>query len=70
MGQNKYDIFEWVKRVINSCETSTHLVKTNRLIMSFYDLHRDFFLKQCLNHYKDIKWRELTEKVKINKIEK
>jgi hypothetical protein len=52
MGQNKYYIFNWIKKVIDSCETSTQLTKTNKLIKSFYNLYNDWDLESSLYSYK------------------
>jgi hypothetical protein len=59
ISNNKYQVFEWIKNVIDSCETPTQLVKTSRLISSFDDLYQDWFLKSSLYDYKDIKLQSL-----------
>jgi hypothetical protein len=59
ISNNKYQVFEWIKNVIDSCETPIQLVKTSRLISSFDDLYQDWFLKSSLYDYKDIKRQSL-----------
>jgi hypothetical protein len=69
ISDNKYEVYEWVKKVIDSCETSIHLTRANRLINSFTELHDDWFLRQSLRDYKDTKWRKLVEKVRESRSE-
>ncbi len=64
ISDNKFEVYGWIIKVVNSCETAIHLVRVSRLIRSFYNIHRDSFLRQCLDNYKDIKWREIIEKTK------
>lgn len=64
ISNNKFEVYEWIKKVIDSCETGIQIVKTNKLIISFDNLYNDWYLKQCLYDYKDIKWRVIIERAK------
>lgn len=48
ISNNKFEVYEWIKKVIDSCETGIQIGKTNKLITSFYKLHDDWYLRQCL----------------------
>jgi hypothetical protein len=64
LSNNKYEVYDWIKKVIDSCETSIQHVKTTKLILSFNELYDDWFLKQSLYDYQEIKWRKLVEKAR------
>jgi hypothetical protein len=66
ISDNKYEIYEWVKKVMDSCETPIQLTKAQRLIKFFTRIYNDQFLRQSLYDYKDIKWRNIIEK--LNKL--
>ena len=50
-SKDKYDVFEWIKKVIDSCETLKHRIVANTLINNFYKMHGDFELKTNLQLY-------------------
>jgi len=64
ISNNKYEVYEWIKKVIDSCETALQLVRAGRLVQTFNNLHKDHFLRQCLYDYKDIKFRKLVDSAK------
>jgi hypothetical protein len=50
----KYAEFEWIKRVIHSCETWQQLrTPITRLIRLFYDKYDDYDLVRLLNIERD-----------------
>ena len=34
---DKYDVYEWIKKVIDSCTTYFHFKNVNNLISNFYN---------------------------------
>ncbi len=50
-SNNKYDVFEWIKKVIDSCETVKHIIATDMLIYNFYNVYDDYDLKMELQLY-------------------
>lgn len=50
---NKYDIYKWVKTVIDSCVTYPQLVVANRLIHLHFKMFKDEYLWDSLNAYYD-----------------
>lgn len=62
ISNNKFEVYEWIKKIIDSCETPIHLVKTTRLIRSFDKLHNDRHLYESLRTYKEIKWDRLFDR--------
>ena len=51
---NKYDAYQWVVKVIRSCETNSQVAKTGRLIRSFDKMFDDDYLYSCLRGHKDL----------------
>ena len=37
------DDFNWVMKVLNSCETISHVMSTERLFDNFKNKHKDYF---------------------------
>jgi len=50
-SNNKYDVFIWIKRIIDSAETKKHYLASDRLIQNFYNLYGDFKLVLKLRFY-------------------
>lgn len=50
-SNNKHDVFEWIKRIIDSIEDSHQYLASNRLIKNFYNLYADFDLTMELQWY-------------------
>jgi hypothetical protein len=48
---NKYDVYEWIKKVIFSCNSYHHYTATNRLISQFYFTYNDIELSGSLRNY-------------------
>ena len=51
ISDNKYDVYNWIIKVINSCKSHQQIDTVNRLITNFRDIHEDW---------------ELTKKLKIS----
>ena len=49
---NKYDVFEWVKKVIDSCETPRQKMKCYNLVENFHVMYGDYDLTAHLYNYK------------------
>lgn len=60
---NKYDVFTWVKKVMDSCETHLQLIHTTNLIDLFNEKYDDIELYNMLYDYK----HHLRYKVKVHK---
>ncbi len=41
ISDNKYDVYNWITKVIDSCETNQHFYKALRLIDNFYNMYKD-----------------------------
>ena len=50
-SNNKYDVFEWIKRTIDSIEDSQQYLTSDRLIKNFNNLYADFDLTMELQGY-------------------
>jgi hypothetical protein len=50
-SNNKYDVFEWIKRTIDSIEDSQQYLTSDRLIKNFNNLYADFDLTMELQWY-------------------
>jgi hypothetical protein len=50
-SNNKYDVFKWIKKVIDSVETRKQYITSNRLIKNFYNLYGDFDLTMELQYH-------------------
>lgn len=56
-SNNKYDVFEWIKQVIDSCETRVltnarvHTKSTDKLIKNFHNVYNDSTLTMVLKLY-------------------
>jgi len=54
LKQMKYRDFEWIRRIINSCETFTQLrTPITRLITLFSDKYEDYQLTNLLQNYRE-----------------
>lgn len=51
ISDNKYDVYNWIIKVINSCKSHQQIDTVNRLIINFRNIHEDW---------------ELTKKLKIS----
>jgi hypothetical protein len=48
---NKYDAYNWIKKVINSCKTYFHFRAVDNLISNFRDRYDDWELAGNLRNY-------------------
>lgn len=62
---NKYDVFEWLKEVIDSCENSTHFYMCSRLTKNFTRMYGDNSLTYKIESYFDRKYFESKQKKQI-----
>jgi hypothetical protein len=42
VSDNKYDVYNWIIQVIDSCETNQHYYKALRLIDNFHNMYEDW----------------------------
>jgi hypothetical protein len=59
---NKYDAYQWVVKVIKSCETNSQVIRTGRLIRSFDKIFNDSYLYDCLRLSKDMQTDKILNK--------
>ena len=58
ISDNKYDVYDWIKKVIDSCKSHQQVDTVNRLITNFRDIYDDYELTGSLRnytHYKQFK---------------
>lgn len=51
ISDNKYDVYNWIKKVIDSCKSHQQIDTVNRLIMNFRDIYNDYDLTGSLRNY-------------------
>lgn len=51
ISDNKYDVHDWIVKIIDSCESYFHYEKVHALIENFNDMHRDWRLSASLRCY-------------------
>ena len=62
-SNNKYDVFNWIIKVYDSCESVSQIITTEKLIRNFYKIYDDFSLYvQLQDHYFEVSER-LQQKV-------
>ena len=62
-SDNKYDVFNWIIKVYNSCENLSQIITTEKLIRNFRKMHDDYILYEKLqDHYFEVSER-LQQKV-------
>ena len=44
LTDNKYDVFNWIKKVIDSCTSYHHFRTTDNLIENFHKVYKDWQL--------------------------
>lgn len=52
-SDNKYDVYDWIKQVIDSCQTYFHYGRVHKLIDNFFDMYRES-AKKCSETTKGI----------------
>lgn len=48
---NKYDVYQWIKKIYDSCETLTHVVITDKIAQRFTEQYPDKDLEWELEWY-------------------
>lgn len=61
---NKFDAFNWVKKVIDSCETRVHFNNVRKLMTNFFNTFNDYELSKKLRMYEDSVYRKFNKKPK------
>jgi len=52
---NKYDVYNWIIKVIDSCKSHQQIDTVDRLIANFRDMHGDYDLTGSLRNYSHFK---------------
>jgi hypothetical protein len=47
-SDNKYDVYEWILQVINSCKTYFHYRAADNIIDNFFNVYQDSDLSESL----------------------
>jgi hypothetical protein len=50
-SDNKYDVYNWIMRVYDSCKTVDQIHSAGRLVNNFYKLYQDYGLDRDLHDY-------------------
>lgn len=62
-SDNKYDVFNWIIRVYDSCENLSQIITTEKLIRNFKKIYGDYALgRELEDHYWEVSER-LQQKV-------
>lgn len=61
---NKFDTFNWVKKVIDSCETRVHYNNVRKLMTNFFNTFNDYELSKKLRMYELSAYRKFSQKPK------
>ena len=61
---NKFDTFNWVKKVIDSCETRVHFNNVRKLMTNFFNTFNDNELSKKLRMYELSAYRKFSQKPK------
>lgn len=48
---NKYDVYNWIIKVIDSCKSHQQIDTVNRLITNFRDMYNDYDLTGSLRNH-------------------
>jgi len=51
LSDNKYDVFNWIIKVYDSCENVSQIITTEKLIRNFYKMYDDYTLYDKLQDY-------------------
>ena len=65
LSDNKYDVFNWIKKVYDSCETTSQLLTVYKLVRNFRNMYNDYKLYSELDDY----YFEVSERL-IPKVDK
>ena len=61
---NKFDTFNWVNKVIDSCETTTHFNNVRKLMVNFFNTFNDNELSKKLRMYELSAYSKFSQKPK------
>ena len=61
---NKFETFNWVKKVIDSCETTTHFNNARKLMVNFFNTFNDNELSKKLRMHELSAYRKFSQKPK------
>jgi len=53
------NIYDWIVRIIDTCNSDFHFEAVDRLIDLFYEKYQDEKIKIKLEHLRVIKWKEI-----------
>lgn len=51
LTDNKFDVYNWIIKVIDSCKSHQQIDTVNRLITNFRNMYNDYDLTGSLRHY-------------------
>lgn len=54
-SNDKHDVFEWIKSVIDSCETVRHYIACDKLIVNFRKMYGDAVMVADLKMFQILK---------------
>jgi hypothetical protein len=60
ISDNKYDVYNWIEKVIDSCTTYFHYIGAHKLVTNFYNVYGDIKLSNNLRWY--LSHREILKK--------
>jgi hypothetical protein len=66
-SDNKYDVFNWIKKIYESCDTLPQLITTNKLATAFKKKYQDNNLDWELKWHEDNCEFKLRDKIVSNK---
>ena len=56
LTDNKYDVYNWIIKVIDSCKNHHHFKATSKLVSNFHDKYDDWQLTGKLRGYESDKY--------------
>ena len=56
ISDNKYDVYNWIEKVIDSCKNYHHFRAVDNLISNFHDMYDDWQLTGALRVYSSDKY--------------
>ena len=62
-SEDKYDVWEWICKVIDSCDSISHLHTCERLINNYYKTYHDKQLTRLLRGYVEAGLLKLINKI-------
>lgn len=62
VSDNKYDVHDWIKSIIHSCQTPQQMISCIKLIRNFNTMYKDQELYESLRWYETHNWHTLQER--------